>query len=94
MYRYEDLVSMPFRAFGDSDEGVAARPHGHTAVSMPFRAFGDSDSRSRAQGAGGSSAFQCPFGHSGILTCVTVVSARICARVSMPFRAFGDSDRL
>ena len=37
--------------------------------------------------------FQCPFGHSGILTCSICVGSPSRRKVSMPFRAFGDSDR-
>ena len=36
-------VSMPFRAFGDSDVQVLAVYGFFLHVSMPFRAFGDSD---------------------------------------------------
>ena len=37
------VVSMPFRAFGDSDVQVLAVYGFFLHVSMPFRAFGDSD---------------------------------------------------
>ena len=62
-------VSMPFRAFGDSDaldQGTVQ--YRHRWVSMPFRAFGDSDTIVAASIGQTRSGFQCPFGHSGILT--------------------------
>ena len=37
-------------------------------VSMPFRAFGDSDLRLGRVATLFPVGFQCPFGHSGILT--------------------------
>ena len=37
--------------------------------------------------------FQCPFGHSGILTRNRRSAQQAIRMVSMPFRAFGDSDR-
>ena len=90
---YERPVSMPFRAFGDSD---AHRPGAVVCirrVSMPFRAFGDSDGTIVAKAALQAVGFQCPFGHSGILTLGYVVGFPLALRlVSMPFRAFGDSD--
>ena len=86
---------MPFRAFGDSDlEDAVLDGADLGSVSMPFRAFGDSDGEVWRLLAHLRTAFQCPFGHSGILT-------QLCGRgeprsiewVSMPFRAFGDSDQ-
>ena len=35
---------------------------------MPFRAFGDSDRRLQGDPREEDPEFQCPFGHSGILT--------------------------
>ena len=62
-------VSMPFRAFGDSDLGCGIDSLPQPAlVSMPFRAFGDSDAVEVAGRYRRSIEFQCPFGHSGILT--------------------------
>ena len=62
-------VSMPFRAFGDSDLPISlARFCVRLTVSMPFRAFGDSDSADARRNRARRVAFQCPFGHSGILT--------------------------
>ena len=60
---------------------------------MPFRAFGDSDEQDAFEKDIDLGAFQCPFGHSGILTCWLYEGFEDSDdQVSMPFRAFGDSD--
>ena len=59
---------------------------------MPFRAFGDSDFVFSRWEILGYAAFQCPFGHSGILTQGGHGYGIVAQSVSMPFRAFGDSD--
>ena len=85
-------VSMPFRAFGDSDlkhivvmwaDGKGFQcPFGHSGIltrkmESPIKIYRE---------------FQCPFGHSGILTSAAAQQRGDQEGVSMPFRAFGDSD--
>ena len=85
---------MPFRAFGDSDRIYPEQDEiVRNVISMPFRAFGDSDQGVADQLRALVREFQCPFGHSGILTYAAMgEQAERKPSVSMPFRAFGDSD--
>ena len=79
-------VSMPFRAFGDSDEKLYYIVLDWTEyVSMPFRAFGDSDRRPKYLPVTTRPLFQCPFGHSGILTPLLRTGKHVADEFQCPF---------
>ena len=85
-------VSMPFRAFGDSDTTLRMRPRAARGVSMPFRAFGDSDFPI-ASPSETKSCVSMPFRAFGDSDEAPPRRSLLRGgRVSMPFRAFGDSD--
>ncbi len=64
-----DFVSMPVRAFLDSDgSGATAKTSLRKPVSMPVRAFLDSDRNRGARADTNFHPFQCPSGHFLIQT--------------------------
>ena len=86
-------VSMPWRAFGDSEEPcVFVCCALSVAVSMPWRAFGDSETCRFISVLTTLRRFQCPGGRSGIRSQPGAPGGMDLRPVSMPWRAFGDSE--